>query len=208
MSKKEHILELSSRVFLKFGLHKISMDELADQIGISKKTIYNYFGSKENLLENIIYSIMNNCLNRINNILGDKSKSVIDKISLSIDYLYKQYVALENPAKLDPNAAKVISSPQFLVLRKQMKDSIIKLGNEAQNQGLVKEHLNPAMFPYIFLNTIRGSSIWEADEETPFSKLNLMRCSLDILLDGILTPHAMDEFINKKRGRSPHTQLI
>ncbi|QEN04439.1 TetR/AcrR family transcriptional regulator [Thiospirochaeta perfilievii] len=195
MAKKDAILERSSQIFFKFGLSKISMDELADQIGISKKTIYNNFGSKENLMEEIIYSSMEGILTDISNIFTSRNKTIIEKIHLAIRHLYKHYTNFENPTKVDPNAARIIFSPKCLFLNGQIQQVIEDLATAAQKSGIIKQSIHVGMIPYVFLNSIRGLATWERPEIVGFSKIELLKYSIDIILDGILTPEAMEEYL-------------
>ncbi len=195
MAKKDAILERSTIIFYKFGLYKISMDELADQIGISKKTIYNNFGSKENLLEAIIFKSMEDVLEDITEIFISSDKSIIDKIFLAIKHVYTQYTNFENPIKSDPNAARIIYSPECIFLSDQIQGVIQDLAREAQDNGILKKNINIQMVPYLFLNNIRGLATWQPSEKLPFTKLELMKHSLDVILDGILTPEAMKEYL-------------
>lgn len=196
MTKKDVILERSSVVFFKFGLNKISMDELADQIGISKKTIYNNYGSKENLVEAIIFSSMEGVLTRITELFTSSDKSIIQKIFLAMNTVYTQYNNLETPIKLDPNAARIIYSPECIFLNDQIQAVIQDLAFEAQESGVIKKHVNINMVPYVFMNNIRGLSTWRPVEKLPFTKLELMKNSIEIILDGILTPSAMNDYLN------------
>lgn len=41
------IIEASRNLFHQFGFKKVSMDEIAKEAGVTKKTIYMYFNSKE-----------------------------------------------------------------------------------------------------------------------------------------------------------------
>ena len=50
---RKKILEHSRRKFHAEGFYKISMDEIAGDLRISKKTIYKHFPSKEELLKAI-----------------------------------------------------------------------------------------------------------------------------------------------------------
>ena len=52
--KKEQIIEVARQLFHKYGFKKVSMDEIAKEAGVTKKTIYSYFKSKEELLEYFI----------------------------------------------------------------------------------------------------------------------------------------------------------
>ena len=48
---KEKIINKSKDMFLKLGFKSITMDDIAFEMGISKKTIYKYFSNKELLIE-------------------------------------------------------------------------------------------------------------------------------------------------------------
>ncbi|MCT2537284.1 TetR/AcrR family transcriptional regulator [Aquibacillus koreensis] len=52
--KKTNILEAALDLFMKFGVQKVSIAEIAKQANVSQVTIYNYFDSKHNL----IYEVM------------------------------------------------------------------------------------------------------------------------------------------------------
>lgn len=45
------ILNTASDLFLRLGFKSVTMDDLANEIGISKKTIYKYFSNKEDLVD-------------------------------------------------------------------------------------------------------------------------------------------------------------
>jgi AcrR family transcriptional regulator len=47
--REQQMLDVAGRVFAKRGFHEASVEEIAQQAGISKPMIYNYFGSKEGL---------------------------------------------------------------------------------------------------------------------------------------------------------------
>lgn len=47
--KTERIVQAAFRLFSQFGFNKVSVNEIAEQAGVSPATIYNYFGTKEQL---------------------------------------------------------------------------------------------------------------------------------------------------------------
>ena len=51
---KEKLLEDISELFLKFGLRSTSMDDIANHLKISKKTLYQYFENKDNVVEEVM----------------------------------------------------------------------------------------------------------------------------------------------------------
>ncbi len=51
MEQKERILEKATSLFMQYGIRSITMDEIAAQLGISKKTIYQFFTDKDSMVE-------------------------------------------------------------------------------------------------------------------------------------------------------------
>ncbi|MGH8371606.1 MAG: TetR/AcrR family transcriptional regulator [Gammaproteobacteria bacterium] len=54
LSKRDAILEAASKVFLEVGFGSASMDAIANEAKVSKQTVYNHFGSKEELFAAMI----------------------------------------------------------------------------------------------------------------------------------------------------------
>ena len=58
--KANNIMEKATTLFIQNGLHPVSMDEIALYSGISKKTLYENFQSKEMLVNTIVQQITSN----------------------------------------------------------------------------------------------------------------------------------------------------
>lgn len=56
---KKRILEHSLQLFIQYGIRSVSMDDLASDVGISKKTIYQYYKDKNQLVEDAVAAILN-----------------------------------------------------------------------------------------------------------------------------------------------------
>lgn len=89
--KRLEILERSSLVFKKYGIKSITMDDLARELGISKKTIYKYFRDKDDLVLSITNmkvsmdaALCKNCQQNSDNAIDDLinvSKLVVEHFS-------------------------------------------------------------------------------------------------------------------------------
>lgn len=56
--RREQILESAFRDFTTYGIKRVSMDEIVQNLKISKKTLYEYFSNKEELIyESVKYRI-------------------------------------------------------------------------------------------------------------------------------------------------------
>jgi TetR/AcrR family transcriptional regulator of autoinduction and epiphytic fitness len=56
--KRSAILEGAIDVFISTGYELASMDKIAETAGVSKRTVYNHFGSKENLFQAIVHDFL------------------------------------------------------------------------------------------------------------------------------------------------------
>lgn len=61
--KEKEILQQASEIFGRYGIKSITMEELSRQLGISKKTLYQYFTDKNELVEKTVNLMIerNNC---------------------------------------------------------------------------------------------------------------------------------------------------
>jgi len=50
MAQKEHIIRAASEMFATYGIKAVRMDDIAHELGVSKRTLYELFGDKEELL--------------------------------------------------------------------------------------------------------------------------------------------------------------
>ena len=69
MVSKQELLECSITNFIKFGSKRFSMNELASQLGISKKTIYKHFKTKDELITKGVRFIIDKYLHDVDKIL-------------------------------------------------------------------------------------------------------------------------------------------
>ncbi len=65
---KEKILNKTGDSFLKFGFKSFTMDDIANDLGISKKTLYKYFNNKHDLVSQAVAYMHENCLYKIDGV--------------------------------------------------------------------------------------------------------------------------------------------
>lgn len=71
MEMENAIIETSFKLFHRYGIKSVTMDDLSKEMGMSKKTLYKYFANKEALVKEVtkaqIQFNQNNCLQIANN---------------------------------------------------------------------------------------------------------------------------------------------
>lgn len=55
---KERILEKAHELFMRYGVRSVSMDDIAAQLGMSKKTLYQYYTDKEELVDAVLSEML------------------------------------------------------------------------------------------------------------------------------------------------------
>ena len=114
---KELILEKTRELFLTIGFKSVTMDQIANAMGISKKTIYNFFENKTELVKAVTSYMFNSITKGITEIkkTSDNPISEIYDINLFlIKYLKKESVSpLYQLEKYYPMVHKEINKKQF-----------------------------------------------------------------------------------------------
>jgi AcrR family transcriptional regulator len=67
MDNKERILIKSEELFMQYGIRSVSMDDIANHLGMSKKTLYQYYADKDELVDAVVEGhismIQSDCVN-------------------------------------------------------------------------------------------------------------------------------------------------
>jgi len=67
---KDKIIITATKLFIKFGYKSATMDEIANEIGISKKTLYKSYESKEKLVNHVVTSVKNDLFQKIQEMIA------------------------------------------------------------------------------------------------------------------------------------------
>ena len=132
---KDLILEKTRELFLTIGFKSVTMDHIANAMGISKKTIYNFFENKTDLVKsvsNYMFTSITKGITEIKKTSEDPISELYDINLFLIKYLKKESTSpLYQLEKYYPLIHKNINSKQFDFITKSTKESLengIKLG--------------------------------------------------------------------------------
>lgn len=140
--KARYILEKVCRLYHRYGIKSVTMDDVALRLGISKKTIYDFFHDKEDLVAQVLlYEHDTHCSFLVN--ITDKQFNAIEElfeVYKMINAMLKDF----NPSmeydirKYYPNLFIRIRE----IKRKQMFDSVYKNLCQGKKEGLYRKDLN------------------------------------------------------------------
>ncbi|MET0466227.1 MAG: TetR/AcrR family transcriptional regulator [Chitinophagaceae bacterium] len=90
MEAKERISAKAEELFMKFGIRSVSMDDIANHLGMSKKTLYQYYEDKDELVMavvmNHISTLEQDCF-----AINTTAKDAIDEIFITIDQVIDDF---------------------------------------------------------------------------------------------------------------------
>jgi len=134
--KRESILEVAGKRFAKYGLTKTNIDEIARFARVAKATIYNYFGSKDNVYIEVLKREVNITIDKISHSVdlevlpGKKlitfAKTRFQNMNLSLNIF--------NQARSD--AEKML--PEAVRIRDDLFEREVKIISSILNEGVEK----------------------------------------------------------------------
>lgn len=133
MDKKEVIINTARDLFTKYGYKKVSMDEIALEANVTKKTIYSYFTDKDTLFMYFINEEIENVKNEFE-VIEKKNIPFVEKVSTSIYNMLlfrKNSILISNVSKEAKN--NIQQSINFL---KVYNDSILNYIEEKINNEI------------------------------------------------------------------------
>jgi len=149
MGDQKKIIELTEEKFFRDGFYKTTMDEVASELKMSKKTIYKFFPSKDDLVTAIARHFMNGLKNKILPALNS-DKNAIEKLAELIQILAKVSTKISSK-KMDeirqhyPKLWNEIDSFRT----KMMFANITKVIDQGKAEGLFIDYPTP-----IVMNTL------------------------------------------------------
>ncbi|MEZ4801339.1 MAG: TetR/AcrR family transcriptional regulator [Gelidibacter sp.] len=146
MTDKQDVLKCSVTNFTKFGSKRFTMDELANELGISKKTIYKYFESKEDLVAESVIFLIENFKDDIQTIVASQNEPIT-----SIILIYQK--GFEHLKNFKPSFIFGLKKyyPKANTVFDDYRDSftqttIYNLLVEAKSAGIIKPEVNLNLF--------------------------------------------------------------
>jgi len=95
-TKVKEIVIKAHEIFMKFGIRSVSMDDVCRDIGISKKTLYQYFSNKQELIASMIDHSFSEFESTVSEIQA-KDMDAIDNL-LELSKIINDHIKSSNPS--------------------------------------------------------------------------------------------------------------
>ena len=188
---KEKIIEKATGLFLKLGFKSVTMDDIANELAISKKTIYTHYKNKTSLVKEV-------CLN-ISEVITYGIDCICAQNQNPIEELYeiKKFVMLQlNNEKASPQYQLQKYYPEISeTLKEKNFDKMI--GCTRQNlqrgiaQGLYRNNIDIDFISRLYFLSVYGLKDVSIFPESSFNKNELMEKYLEYHIRGIVTKEGL-----------------
>ncbi|WP_159468856.1 TetR/AcrR family transcriptional regulator [Dyadobacter sp. 3J3] len=191
---KERIIKEAYKLFWRFGIKSVTMDDIAKDLGISKRTIYQHFPDKEAIVILVVKHELETQQCQMDKMEEDKLNP-IEQMVLGADYMrislaHMNPVVFHDLKKYHPLAWDLFHQYKHEYIIKGIRENLVE-GVEA---GLYRKEMNVDM-----LSILRMEQVLMAFDPTifPADRFNMMNIQMEFVnhfLHGILTEKGLEYY--------------
>lgn len=202
---REKIIQKATELYLTLGFKSVTMDDIANALGISKKTIYVHFSNKTKLVEAVTFEVFETVCDGIDSIYNSSQNSIQELYDIKIFVI--QYLKDEKTSpqyqlkKYYPQIYQRLHIKQF----KKMHDSVKKSLQKGIETELYRPNINIDFISRMYFNGMTGI---KEDAFFPPDLYNiryLMESFLEYHIRAIATKKGIEELeqqiINNKQNQ-------
>ncbi|MBW8889532.1 MAG: TetR/AcrR family transcriptional regulator [Fibrobacteres bacterium] len=192
---RNRILAEARGLFFRYGFSRVTMDEAAEALGMSKKTLYRHFPSKEDLLEATTSAHIQECNGELKAICGRKDLSPLERLKLTMSYLNALFNQMSEPLVHDlrrhaPDIWKRVEEQR----QKTIADDFGALIKEGRQKGQFRKDVDERLFILIYSTVVRDILNPETLSSLPFKPSAVYDAICKTLFEGLLTDKARAEY--------------
>ncbi|WP_229248409.1 TetR/AcrR family transcriptional regulator [Dyadobacter sandarakinus] len=198
---KERIIQSAYKLFWRYGIKSVTMDDIARELGISKRTIYQHYADKEAILELVIRQVLADEQCEIERI-DEQGPNPVEQMIFTTEQM-QQTLTHMNPTflydlkKYYPDAWGLFDSYKHEVILRHIRDNL----DRGIALGLYHADIDTEI-----LSLLRVEQVMMAFDHTIFTnkKHNVMYIQLELLthfLRGILSEKGLQHY-NSIKGKS------
>jgi AcrR family transcriptional regulator len=210
MSVSDRIISEAIKLFVSCGIKSVTMDDIAKEIGVSKRTIYENFRDKDELLRECLLTNMS--MQKCTSIeVKLNCKNVIEEILTIL------YEGIKNIEKINPSLMTDLKKFHYKIWndiiiphqKDKLKDFKVKI-EEGINQNLFRKDINVDIVSGILqiqINSMPDDNIFPIDK---YSRTDVISNIVINFLRGIATKKGIEiieEFIEQKKNELKINQI-
>jgi AcrR family transcriptional regulator len=179
-------------LFYKHGYSGVRVDDIADFVGISKKTIYNHFPNKLALVRAVIEVNVQDIFHKLDEFTSDDNMSVnsIDKIHNMMVFGYQEIKIRSWMFTEDKKSkhSKDLIEESLERIRKKIIHMAGYYLEKGIKEGLFRPNVSKNVLPYIIAIIVEGIFQLDRFTEVQVGGDELFKEAMRMIYEGVLTP--------------------
>lgn len=181
------ILEVARVQFMSYGFSKVTMDEIAREVGVSKKTLYANFTSKYELADEVLKRQLLSGLRRYKDIVNSPDAYVL-KFYHILELLGDTMARMSFQFQTDLRRLRPLLWKRVEHIRSEtLVASFARFAAEGETLGLVRTDIHKQLFLLAYLNALQETTRSEVLMSHSFSSNEAIKTIVDVMIQGILT---------------------
>jgi AcrR family transcriptional regulator len=200
MEVKDKILETSLNLFYKYGIKAITMDDIAKEMGISKKTIYRFFKEKDDIVSQLSETELKKNQLMMEEMRKQAKDPIHEMILISI-HIQKVFAEINPVFFYDLNRQFTRALNDFKKFKSECMFSNIKRNlTDGVAQGLYRSDLD---IDFVTQYRIMQMDVFMGGSDFQFENISMAKAHqliMDIFMHGISTVKG-HKLINKYKNK-------
>lgn len=201
---KQRILLHAQEMFNEFGVSKVTMEELAADLGISKKTLYKYFSNKEHLLRELVHDRKCEISKRIGAIVDNTNLPFVEKLKLLLSYMAT--ISNEMNPRMRHQIMRLYPDLWQEISEFRRKNALIRVSRfikEGAEQGIIRNDINLDLISLIYIGAIHSLESQEGFEKLTTVTDSIHADALKVIYEGILSEKGRNEILQGNVFNTP-----
>ncbi|HEY6951344.1 MAG TPA: TetR/AcrR family transcriptional regulator [Bacteroidota bacterium] len=195
---KQRIHDKALDHFLRFGFSKVTMNEIAEELGMSKKTLYQYFPGKEELLAAVVARMHEDTATEIETIVDDTGIDFVQKLQKALDILaaFHAKMAPYIMADLEKHAPEVCKASNDF-RRDRIRNIMSKLVGEGIEKGIFRGDIDEELIVLIYAGALQHLLRPETFNQLGLSVSQIHQAIGSVIIEGIARPDTRKEILSQ-----------
>jgi AcrR family transcriptional regulator len=199
---EQSIVITSTELFLSLGFKSVTMDDIANEMKISKKTIYNFFSNKETLVQSVVFSMYHHITSGLDQIRETAANPISELYEIKLFIMHQLKGEKTSPLyqlrKYYPSIHSELQKKQFDFMTTSVKKSLKK----GVNMKLFRASIDVDFISRMYFNGMNGIKNVEMFPTDKYSPEELMENYLDYHLRAIVTENGMELLSSHIKNKS------
>lgn len=201
VATRNRIREQAKQLFFKYGIRSVSMDDIAVGLGMSKKTIYQYFSDKDELVEAIVEDDIQETRVDCQECFV-QSANAVEEIFLTLDRMLEHLGQLNPTILYDLHKFHFQSFKKFQEHKNSFLLEIIRKNLErGKAEGLYREDINVEILSRFRLESMMIAFNMEIFPQTKYSIVDVTMAIIENFTFGVVTPKGYELVMKYKQER-------